>query len=552
LRAGGLGSVPEQTARVARAAFPKGSPPMRLRDVLGPVFTDTDFADLFPARGKPGLSPAMLTMVLLLQFAEDLSDRQAAQAVAGRIDWKYALGLELTEAGFDHSVLSEFRDRLVAADAGQRILDRVLATARENGLLTARGRARTDSTHVLAAIREVNRLELVGETLRAALNELAELAPQWLAEQADPDWFDRYARRVENYRLPKAEAERLAWAAQVGADGTRLWELLTAEDAPPGLADLARVQLLRRVWIQEFQQATGPDGRRIVVMRDPKDRPPAALRVVSPYDPDARTGMKRRTAWDGYKLHLTETCDPEAPRLITHVLTTDATVTDYEITASVHTGLAGKGLSPAVHLVDAGYVTARHLVTSQVEHGIELVGPVMPDTTRQASEAAGYALADFQIHWDAKHVTCPQGKHSSRWSTENNEHGQPIVKVRFSAGDCRPCPARELCTRATSHGRTLKLLPRIEHETLTHARNQQKTPAWQDTYQPRAGIEGTISHAVHRVGARQARYRGLRKTQLQHQLAATAINLVRLDAWLAGTPLATTRTSRFATLKPAA
>jgi hypothetical protein len=199
-------------------------------------------------------------------------------------------------------------------------------------------------------------------------------------------------------------------------------------------------------------------------------------------------------------------------------LTTDATVTDYEITASVHTGLAGKGLSPAVHLVDAGYVTARHLVTSQAEHGIELVGPVMPDTTRQAGEAAGYALADFQIHWDAKHVTCPQGNSSSRWSTENNEHGQPIVKVRFSASDCRPCPARELCTRAARHGRTLKLLPRVEHETLTHARNEQKTQAWQDTYQPRAGIEGTISHAV-------------RTTD---------------------TPLATTRTSRFAALKPAA
>jgi transposase len=105
LRVGGLGPVPKQTARVARAAFPKGSPPMRLRDVLGPVFTDTDFADLFPTRGKPGLSPAMLTMVLLLQFSEDLSDRQAAQAVVGRIDWKYALGVELTETGFDHSVL---------------------------------------------------------------------------------------------------------------------------------------------------------------------------------------------------------------------------------------------------------------------------------------------------------------------------------------------------------------------------------------------------------------------------------------------------------------
>ena len=554
LRPGEFGPVPEMTARVARAAFPKGCPAIRLRDALGPVFSDTDFVDLFPARGKPGLSPAMLTMVLLLQYSEGLSDRQAAQAVAARIDWKYALGLELTDTGFDHSVLSEFRDRLVARDAGQRILDTVLAAAGEQGLLKTRGRARTDSTHVLAAIREVNRLELVGETLRAALNQLAIVAPAWLAEHADPDWFDRYGRRVENYRLPKTDAERQAWAARVGADGARLWDLVTSPDTPSGLAGLEQVQLLRRVWIQEYLVTGTTDGGRVVVMRDPKDRPPAAIRVVSPYDPDARTGMKRQAAWDGYKLHLTETCDPgsDAPHLITHVATTDATVTDFEMTAAVHAGLAGRGLLPGEHLVDTGYVTARELVTSRADHQVELVGPVMPDTTRQATEAAGYALTDFRMDWDARSVTCPQGKRSSRWSSENSEHGRPIIKVRFSAGDCRPCPARESCTRASSHGRTLKLLSRAEHEALTQARREQETDTWQEKYLPRAGIEGTISQAVHRFDARHARYRGLPKTQLQHQLTATAVNLVRIDAWLTGTPLAATRISRFAGLKTTA
>lgn len=552
LRVGGLGSVPKQTVRVARAAFPKGSPPMRLRDALGPVFADTDFVDLFPARGKPGLSPAMLTMVLLLQFTEDLSDRQAAQAVAGRIDWKYALGLELTETGFDHSVLSEFRDRLVTADAGQRILDQVLTIAREKGLLKVRGRARTDSTHVLAAIREVNRLELVGESLRAALNELAELAPEWLAEHADPDWFDRYGRRIENYRLPKQDAERQAWAAQVGADGTRLWDLLTAEDAPSGLADLVQVQLLRRVWVQEFRITTGPDGRRIVVMRDPKDRPPAAIRIASPYDPDARTGVKRQTVWDGYKLHLTETCDPDQPRLITCTATTDATVTDYEMLGPVHTALADRDLLPAEHLVDSGYVTARHLVTSREEHQLELVGPVLADTTRQATANQGYAASDFRIDWDSQKVTCPQDKRSTRWSSENNKHGQPIVKVWFAATDCQPCPARESCTRAVRRGRTLNFRARAEHEALTAARHEQETQAWQEKYQPRAGIEGTINHATNTLGARRARYRGRPKTQLQHQLTAASINLTRIDNWLTGTRLAATRTSRFAALKSAA
>jgi transposase len=511
------------------------------------VFIDTDFADLFPTRGKPGLSPAMLIMVLVLQFSEGLSDRQAVAAVAARIDWKYALGLELTDTGFDFSVLSEFRDRLIAGDAGARVLDAVLAAAREAGLLKARGRARTDSTHVLAAIRALNRLELVGETVRAALEQLALVAPDWLAAHADPDWFDRYGRRVEAYRLPGRDTERTAWAAQVGTDGMRLWDLLTAEGAPPGLAGLEQVELLRRVWLQEFQVV---DGR--VVMRDPKDRPPAAVRLVSPYEPDARTGMKRQHSWDGYKLHLTETCDPGLPRLITHVATTEATVTDFAMTGVVHTGLADRGLLPAEHLVDTGYVTARELVASRAEHDVELIGPVMPDTTRQGSAAAGYAISDFSIDWDTKTVTCPQGRRSNRWSPEANQHGRPIIKVRFAAHDCRSCPVRDRCTRADSHGRTLKLHPRAEHEALTHARRIQKTPAWQDKYQTRAGVEATIGQAVRAVGARQTRYRGLPKTRLQHHLTATAINLARIDAWQSGTPLAHTRTSHFATLQPAA
>ena len=542
-----MGPVPEQTARVAQAAFPKGCLAMRVRDTLGPVLADTDFVDVFPARGKPGLSPAMLALVVVLQFVEGLSDRQAAQAVAARIDWKYALGLELTDTGFDFSVLSEFRARLVEHDAGQRVLDLVLDAARGAGLLKAGGRARTDSTHVMGAIRELNRLELAGETLRAALNQLAATAPDWLAEHAQPEWFDRYDHRIENSRLPRKDRERQEWVAQVGADGMRLWDMLTGPDTPPGLIELEQVQLLRRVWVQEFQVTDG-----VVVLRDPKDRPAAAIRLVSPYDPDARTGMKRQTPWDGYKVHLTETCDPEAPRLVTQADTTLATVTDFEMTGPIRTALAGRDLLPGQHLVDTGYVTARELVASTTEHGVELVGPVMPDTTWQATAAAGYATSDFRIDWDARKVTCPQGKRSTRWSAENSDHGYPIIKIRFSATDCRPCPARELCTRATSHGRTLNLLPRSEHEALTRARHEQKTPAWQQKYQPRAGIEGTISQAVRAFGARHARYCGHPKTRLQHQLTATAINLVRIDAWLVGTPLAKTRTARFTALKPAA
>jgi transposase len=171
--------MPTETARVARAAFPRGNPDLRMRDELGVLDADEDFAPLFPARGKPAEAPWRLALTTVFQFAENLSNRQAADTVRGRIDWKFALGLALTAAGFDHTVLSEFRQRLVADGAERRLLDLLLERFRERGLLKSRGTQRTDSMHVLGAIRALNRLELVAETMRSSLNVLAAEAPDW-------------------------------------------------------------------------------------------------------------------------------------------------------------------------------------------------------------------------------------------------------------------------------------------------------------------------------------------------------------------------------------
>lgn len=183
---------------MARAAFPRGNVYMRVADLLGSLYQDQQFAALFPTRGQPAEAPVRLALVTVLQFAEGLSDRQAADAVRSRIDWKYVLGLELTDCGFDHTVLSEFRARLVQGKAERLLLDTLLERLRERGLVKKRGRQRTDSTHILAAVRVLNRLERVGETLRATLNVLASVAPEWLKELAPAQWFDRYGSRVEN------------------------------------------------------------------------------------------------------------------------------------------------------------------------------------------------------------------------------------------------------------------------------------------------------------------------------------------------------------------
>ena len=158
--------VPEQTAYVAKAAFPKGNLYMRLRDEIGIFYQDEDFASLYPKRGQSAQAPWRLGMVLVMQFLENLSDRQAAQAVRGRIDWKYALSLELTDSGFDFSILSEFRERIIEGGIEQQLLDKMLKRFEEINLISARGKQRTDSTHIIAAVRELSRLENLGETLR--------------------------------------------------------------------------------------------------------------------------------------------------------------------------------------------------------------------------------------------------------------------------------------------------------------------------------------------------------------------------------------------------
>jgi transposase len=543
--------VPDDTARIARAAFPRGNPYLLLRDRLGPVFDDAGFADLYARRGQPGYTPWRLALVTLLQFREGLSDRQAAEAVRARIDWKYLLSLELADAGFDHTVLCEFRARLLDGDAAERLLARMLDTAREAGLLKARGRQRTDSTHVLAAVRALNRLELLAETLRAALNAIAVVAPDWLRALASPEWHERYDRRVEDRRLPKTEPQRDAYVAQVGADGFLLLNAIDGAAAPPAIAALPAVAVLRRVWARHFERdAAGPDTGQTsgagVRLRPAQGRGPGD-RIESPYDSEARFRTKAGTGWTGYMVHLTETCDAGAPRLVVHADTTPANVHEAMRTTLIHEALAAKGLAPSEHLVDAGYVSAEHLVGARERHGIDLIGPARPDQSWQKQVDGAFQATDFVVDWERRRVRCPEGHESTSWGqTRDKASGRPLIRVGFSPAQCQPCPSRPRCTQGIS--RWLGLHPRPEHEALAAARARLESEAGRQLYAQRQGVESTLSQGVRAFGLRRARYRGLAKTGLQNVATAAALNLDRLTAWLASRPLAPTRTSRFAAL----
>ncbi|WP_187273448.1 MULTISPECIES: transposase [Methylobacterium] len=371
----------------------------RERRPLSALYQDEDFGGLYPTRGQLGLPPWRLALFTVFEFSEQQSDRQAADTVRARIDWKYALGLELTEPGFHFSALTEFRARLIAGDAEHLLLDRMLTRFRARGLVKVRGKQRTDSTHVLAAV-----------------------APGWLRGITQPVWFKHYGRRVEGYRPPKGRAEREALPLAIGVHGFCLLEALDAPDAPAEARGVSMVSTLRDVWRVHYAR----EGGGTLHWRSGPELPPVGERLQSPSDP--------------------EVCDPDVAHLVTNVMTCPAMQPEMASTAAIHEQLAAKDLLPAEHFVDAGYVDAGLLVGSRRDRAVALEGPVraMPQRATKAERAC--EQRHFVMDWKHERVTCPQGKTPATWRAIHDEVGAPRVQAVFSRTDCGACLARRLCT----------------------------------------------------------------------------------------------------------
>ena len=503
---------------------------MQLRDQLGTVYADARFAALFAVRGRPAEAPWRLALVTVLQFAEGLSDRQAADAVRGRLDWKYALGLALDDPGFHYSVLCEFRARLLGGGLEHLLLEELLAACRAQALLRRRGRQRTDSTHVLGALRLLNRLEQVAETVRAALEALAVAAPDWLRARAPADWYERYGRRVEDYRLPQGQEARAAFARQVGEDGLRLLTAVFAPEAPPALRALPAVEILRRTWVQRYLVRDGQ-----VRLREPKDQPPAAAQIASPYEDEARFATKRSLSWVGYRVHLTETCDDDLPHLVTDVGTTVAPAQDVDQLGPIQARLAARDLLPAEHVVDTGYVRAGNLVTSSAgaPDRPHRPGVRRPRVASQRPRRLRPHPVPDRLGGADRHL--PQRAAQHRLGA--------VASHRPPDPDPRPVRARRLPRLprpgALHPGQERPappdlLAPVAEHDALLAARHRQTTAAFRAQYAARAGIEGTLSQGVRAFGLRRCRYRGLAKAHLQQIATAAALNVSRLADWWDG------------------
>jgi transposase len=523
----GIEAIPEQTRRVAAKCFPKGTTFMRLRDVLGPIYHDIDFAALFPRRGQPAEVPWRLALVTVMQAMENLSDRQAAEMVRARIDWKYALSLPLEDEGFDFTVLTHFRERLIQHGIADLLLEPILKVCRREGWLMPGGQQRTDSTHVLAAVHAFTCEERVGETLRAALNTLATLVPEWLLAIAPDHWYELYVDRIDVHRMANSRAERKAVRDQMGADAWRLLQALETPLLPEEVKHHASIETLALMWSQHFELRAGR-----VCWREEGPAGQGEDLIASPYDTQVRWSHKRDLWWLGYKTHLTETCSrrSEALRLIVHLETTPSTLQDVQVFPKILQECREHQQPSEEHLVDQGYVSAELLVHQRALH-TEVLGPVSQVQGWQSRVPDGFTAQAFHIDEQSKVATCPQGKQSISWHEKHRSTGQPVQLFRFATQDCQNCPQRQRCCQG-QRGRTLTLNPQAQNEALRQRRAEQQTPEWKHRYALRSGVEASISQAVRTTSFRRTRYRGLDKTHAQEVAIAAAINLTRIDAHL--------------------
>ena len=517
--------VPELTARVARASNPAGTTAMWVRDRLDGLWAEEDFAGWYPRDGRPGISPAQLATVSVLQFLLDLSDRDAAEAVRCRIDFKYALGLDLDDPGFHFSVLGDFRERLLEEGRADRLLDLALARLKEAGLVRERTAQRTDSTHVLAAVRDLTRLELVTEAVRAALEEVARTAGHALEGLVDDEWGRRYGRPVRLGKNPARPKTRMNEAGRTPASCWSTW--------PPAARTCCtgpRRRPCGRSWrrITTGTPLAGCAGATMRVAaacrrRRPASSPPTTWPPATPAGARSPAGPATSPTSPRPAPTTPPTSSPTSPPC------PPLATTRWPWRGSTPGWSAG-ACSPPSTWPTAATPPWTRMERAGREHQITLTGPLPGNRTRQHRVQEGYARDDFRIDYDRREVTCPQGQVSKGWHgpyPTSSPGAAPLIVARFTKEQCQPCPARAACTTSGDGKRTVGFPPRDLLELQLRNRTDQQDPAWRKRYAVRSGIEGTVCELARGHGMRHCR--GQPKAHLQHVLTAIAVNIERLS-----------------------
>lgn len=531
-----LGPIPAETYELGQELLAEDDVMRRIGEQYAEIVRDEDFAQMYSHTGQPAMSPARLALVSVLQAMEHISDRQAIAMVRTRIDWKYALHLPLNYAGFDASVLSEFRDRLIDNKGQRTIFDGLLEKMKTAGMLKGRRLQRTDSLLIVAAVRDLNRLELVMETLRLALIEIAKADAQWLKNNTPASWLETYGEWTQVERLvkergDKGKAEQTSLMMQTARDGFELLEKLEELNAAE-LMKLPAVETLQLVWSQQFEKRA-----EVITVHTTHSREGEGIKgkdlISTPHDKEARYTQKRDQKITGYKLQLTETATEDGPAIITDIEVVESCAYDGGALEGIHQRLDERDLLPEDgHLVDRGYVSGETIDESK-ERGVELIGPVQDNTSAAARAQEGFSVEHFKLDFDLEQAICPQGKPAQSWTNSiRTDRGQAIIQIVWNKEICSQCPFRGKCVQGKKTGRVIKLSK--HYPSIARRRQEQKTDQFHEVYRRRSGVEATLSYIVLNCGARSTPHCGKDKTCLHYLMIAAAVNLRRAIAWQAG------------------
>jgi len=510
--------MPEETKRIGQKLLKEKDVYRLIGDQLFEGWNEEEYADLYSAEGKPGISPVILALVSVFQFMEKLADRQAMNALRMRLDWKYALHLPLDYEGFDFSVLSEFRDRLIKGQAEGRVFEKLVEQIRGMGLIKEHGKQRTDSIAMLTKVRRLCRVETVVETLRLVIVVIVDTDREWSEEIIPPSWEAKYGERF--VRQSYSEKEWKEYEEKIGEEGQWLLKRLEKGGAPAELQNLPEVQVLKTVWAQQFREEGGKMAYTDLKKYD------GHAQIQSPHDPQARYSRKRHFEWVGDKVQVSETEDEGYPHIITDIVATSSNHTDYEELPYIQARLQERECKPAEHYVDAGYMSGPNLSSSR-KNEIDLIGPLANFVTPQEMLPNGITQSHFQIDAINNTVICPKGHIAKNPVPVNNS-----LSFRFPLKTCAACELRSRCCTGKG-GRTIGISAYYEFTEV--ARVRQKTEAFKkDYHQHRSGIEGSLSALVRGHGMRVSRYIGHMKRNLQAVFTGCAANIKRASSWLAG------------------
>lgn len=467
-----------------------------------------DLASMYAPVGRSSISPVLLSFVTIFQYLEDIPDRVAALWVKTRLDWKYALHLPLDDGGFHYSDLCNFRKRLLLHGKESLLFEELLKEIEALGFLKKRGAQRTDSTHVLAVVRQLSRLENLSEGLRMALKGIAQTDAAFYQAKLPALYREHWSKPLNDYQM--TDAERKAALERVGQDIHWLVGFLKINRE--SFLCLPALKVLQTLFAQHFTL-------RAQAVSLKKEVAPGKEKIQSPHDPEARYSTKRGKGWTGYKVHITETANGKGEvNFVTDVTTTNACERDSETLPQIQEHLEERSLTPEEQFVDKGYTTGDNLASSQGK-GINLMGEV------STPENHGRFTVDaFRIDFEAKTARCPAGCTSCSWRVFESGKHQGSVEIKFGK-QCQACPLKAQCTLA-KNGRKLRL--QRQYPLLKARREESKTEAFRQAMKHRPPVEGTLSEMVRAHGLRKSRYRGGAKTHLQHLMQGAAVNLKRV------------------------